>query len=276
MALREFCTTNFAGDKQYTLTEIEWLLVETLRKVLEIPYIATKKMQAEFFTLSDFYGVWLEVSARLSPMSHPLARKMLVEMERRKADLMENPLMTSAIYLDPRFQLCLDEKQKEEAIRFLVALWQRIQKLTEQNEQETESENNEAVGQSDLIVPVHSNTEHETEKISYLEQLMRNIEIQKNATSKSVGKVVLDTIQQFNGVDRLPPEVSVIEFWNKNKNIEDVLYELASVIYSVSATQVPVERSFSGLKFILSDLRTNISQKCLEDILMIYLNKHDK
>ncbi|XP_060856315.1 uncharacterized protein LOC132934050 [Metopolophium dirhodum] len=51
------------------------------------------------------------------------------------------------------------------------------------------------------------------------------------------------------------------------------LHELAKVVFSVPGTQVSVERLFSGLKFILSPYRTNISSSNLEDQLLVRTNR---
>lgn len=51
------------------------------------------------------------------------------------------------------------------------------------------------------------------------------------------------------------------------------LFELANVIFAVPGTQVSVERLFSGLKFILSPYRTNITSQNLEDQLLVRTNR---
>ena len=51
--------------------------------------------------------------------------------------------------------------------------------------------------------------------------------------------------------------VDIILYWRRKANEEDgtdIFLKLAEVIYSVPATQVTVERLFSHLKFIFSDL----------------------
>jgi len=50
------------------------------------------------------------------------------------------------------------------------------------------------------------------------------------------------------------------------------LYQLAKVIHCVPATQVSVERAFSALKLVLSDLRCNLSPISLKQIMFLKLN----
>ena len=47
------------------------------------------------------------------------------------------------------------------------------------------------------------------------------------------------------------------------------LSELAKMVSGVPATQVSVERLFSGLKYILPPYRSNISSRNVEDILLL-------
>jgi len=47
----------------------------------------------------------------------------------------------------------------------------------------------------------------------------------------------------------------------------------AKVVFNAPATQVSVEKLFSGLKFILSPYRSNISSKNLENQLLVGTNR---
>ncbi|CAH1732242.1 unnamed protein product [Aphis gossypii] len=78
-----------------------------------------------------------------------------------------------------------------------------------------------------------------------------------------------EKIEDFGRVERLTYKADVINYWKENKIAKPELFELAQILMAVPATQVSVERSFSGLKFILSDLRSSLSSDILEDILII-------
>lgn len=74
----------------------------------------------------------------------------------------------------------------------------------------------------------------------------------------------------FDNINRLEIKKSILEFWEENRNTYPyTIYQIAMVVLGAPATQVSVERSFSGLKFILRDNRGNLSKKMLEDILLI-------
>ena len=77
-------------------------------------------------------------------------------------------------------------------------------------------------------------------------------------------------IESFDGIKRISKEEKFLRFW-QNFSSPD-LQQAAFAILSVPCTQVSVERTFSTLKFILSDLRASIDPDLLEDILLINLN----
>lgn len=57
------------------------------------------------------------------------------------------------------------------------------------------------------------------------------------------------------------------------KDISPEMYMLSQVLLAVPATQVSVERLFSGLKFILPPTRSNIKNKILEEQLFVRTNR---
>lgn len=64
-----------------------------------------------------------------------------------------------------------------------------------------------------------------------------------------------------------------MRYWESVKETHFELYDLAMIIFSVPPTEVQIERDFSSLKHIFTDRRYNLTQKRLESILLIHLNK---
>lgn len=66
-----------------------------------------------------------------------------------------------------------------------------------------------------------------------------------------------------------------IDFWQQPniKKRYPELYQLSVLVNAVPVTQVTVERAFSIVAFILSSRRCKLSEKTLNDILLIRLNK---
>ncbi|XP_008178236.1 uncharacterized protein LOC103307747 [Acyrthosiphon pisum] len=66
---------------------------------------------------------------------------------------------------------------------------------------------------------------------------------------------------------------STSTFWKSMEDTYPELYILAKIVFAVPSTQVSVERLFSGLKFILSPYRSNITSKNLENQLIVRTNR---
>ena len=81
-------------------------------------------------------------------------------------------------------------------------------------------------------------------------------------------------LQNYNvQQERVNRKINILEYWRNMKTVQPELYKLSVVVFAVPATQVSVERLFSGLKFILSPLRSTINGSVLEDQLLIRVNR---
>lgn len=67
--------------------------------------------------------------------------------------------------------------------------------------------------------------------------------------------------------------VDIMCYWEDKKFTYPRLYRLAKIVHSVPATQVSVERAFSALKLVLTDLRSNLSADSIKKIMFLKLNK---
>lgn len=65
---------------------------------------------------------------------------------------------------------------------------------------------------------------------------------------------------------------NLLIYWESQRKAMPELYALANIVSAVPMTQVSVERLFSSVKFVYSDLRHNLGHKLLEDILLIRSN----
>jgi hypothetical protein len=70
----------------------------------------------------------------------------------------------------------------------------------------------------------------------------------------------------------LDRKLNPLQFWENNIYKFTMLSAVANAVMAVPATQVTVERAFSALKYIYSDLRANLKEDLLEDILIIKIN----
>lgn len=95
-----------------------------------------------------------------------------------------------------------------------------------------------------------------------------------NSSQTSV-RTKIETILKtyYINQSRLNHKINILKFWKSMETTYPEIYILAKIVFSVSSTQVSVERLFSGLKFILSPYRNNINSKNLEDQLLVRTNR---
>ncbi|EFN68823.1 Zinc finger BED domain-containing protein 4 [Camponotus floridanus] len=276
LLLKNYCTelavTKFENFE--TLTDAEWAKIEEVCRTLQPLKTCTEKLQAEQLTLSDFFSNWLETKLEIKKMNTPFAILIFEFMVSREKHLLENNVLLSALFLDPRFKILLEETQIEKAKTHLKHLWAKMMSLqgnlitSNSDSQECPSSGSES-------------TSDDFESFLKLKEIHHNSGISRSSSSSSVQlhehlslrriEILLDGYNQEQR--RISRKTNILEFWKEKSMIQPELYKLAMVVLAVPATQVSVERLFSGLKFILSPLRTNIDEAILEDQLLVRANR---
>lgn len=102
--------------------------------VLGIAYKASIALQKKSLTLSDVYAIWVKMTLHLEAcVEKPnnetnFASLLLDTVTQRKNETFNNPMMTCALFLDPRFrtQIKRDEHKMEEAKATLLNIWRRL------------------------------------------------------------------------------------------------------------------------------------------------------
>lgn len=119
-------------------------------------------------------------------------------------------------------------------------------------------------------VPVFTNNEPVVDEMDdYLTQLFGS----SDASSASIASDLKQQLHQLSIESRQPHHYDVWGHWLARKHSHPELYDVATVVLSGPSSQVSVERAFSALALILSDLRTGLSEEALQDTLLIKLNK---
>jgi hAT family C-terminal dimerisation region len=96
----------------------------------------------------------------------------------------------------------------------------------------------------------------------------------REATSRTGANIseTLKNVERFEHVPRLSSKPSVLEYWEQQKYSKPKLYKLSLVVLALPVTQVAVERTFSGLHFVLGSMRTSLDSDLGEDILFVRIN----
>ena len=188
-------------------------------------------------------------------------------MEAREGKLLENGALLSGVFLDPRYQILLTDHEKVIAKQHLKDLHRRLNNRG--GIPETRSDSRPSASADPM---------HEEEEEDELERLLRQTERIKAASGNGKGgdsssvdlSLLLDS---FDGVPRIPYEEDVFHFWRSYPSKE--LRMLAEVACSVPVTQVSLERLFSALRYILSDVRNRLREDIIDAILFLRLNGVD-
>lgn len=269
-------------------------------KILKIPFIVTKMLQKSDATLSDFYGACIMMKEKLKVCTNKqgkqtdLADRLLGEFENRRATMLNNHAMMAAVYLDRRLSADLNEYQVGLAKLILMNFWERVRKsrtkLTEVPEvnevQPNQSSNSKDESEFSFQKYFQAKgvfVDEQTQALGTMVNLSEPpiaINDTPNAT-ESVGPNYSETKSEFaillDKFERKFPiirhEISIIPFWEEQKNHFQEIYEMALIFFGIPPSQAEVERSFSQFGFVFTCRRCNLGFKLLQDIMMIKLNK---
>lgn len=260
--LRGFCDSlcpkSFPQVHKLLLTTEEWEMLENITQILEPFAVQTKLLQKEQLSLSDFFGGWATIKMSMNKTPDDLlARNLLAQMRIREKDLFDNRVLNAAVFLDPRFQQYMPNINKDSAIEFLSRLHVKLISLEKKSQNEEGTQTNDEL-ESFLSSMMYENDIRETNN--------------NNNNQPTAEPVIADILKKFIGVKE-SLNISVFDYWQKNKHIHPTLYKLASVVHSVPPTQTTVERAFSAMALIMGPLRTRISDDNLSDSLLIRLNQ---
>jgi hypothetical protein len=82
---------------------------------------------------------------------------------------------------------------------------------------------------------------------------------------------ILQDLNSIQNMKRLHSDTDMIKYYEDNVNSRN-LKKLAEVVLAAPASQVSVERAFSGLASILTPQRNRLNAELLNDILVLKLN----
>lgn len=177
--------------------------------------------------------------------------------------------MTCAIYLDPRYKCELAKHPGKIVLAKITIerLWQRIQsaekdshEMSEMNQSDKSLDWNGSIDLNTLLADVdrhYDETDSASEPIESATSLTR----------------ALDAYDAFVGNTRVNASANVLQFWETHKNtFSSELGKIANTIHAIPPTQSSIERLFFSLNFIYSDRRYNLSQRLLENILLLHSN----
>lgn len=253
------------SSKCFELILLKWPIITAIMEVLKLPYDVTMGIQHSAYTLSDFYGDWMQMTRKLEKMTQldgstkDFARILLDQTKKRESSVMNSSAMLSAVYLDPRYKFFLNESEVRIAKITLTELHTRVSeaKLLFSQSQPKEQAADEDSFEEECVKKGLSRTFYEQDMSS--------------AGPTDINSANL--FEAYERTDRIHHKNSILKFWDDHSNEHPALYELASIIHAIPPSQATVERAFSVLGYIYNHKRTRLAPETLENILMIILNR---
>jgi hypothetical protein len=274
LELKEFCVDMARNElKELHLSQSDWDKIKEICAALLPAKIATKIMQEEQLVFGDFFKAWLRCKLETKSINTNFATALAAKMTIREALLLDNDAFLAAIFMDPRFQITLSAEKKERAICHLESTWARMENLLSQ-EIELETDIGDADADAEAIVTQELELDPLELMLQQQEDANSTTDITLPRSSQLSKRQIRPILENFKNSPRLDKNTSILAHWERNKNTcPKELYELGQIALAVPPTQVSVERLFSGLKYVLTHLRTNIKPELLEDILIIRTNE---
>lgn len=105
--LKEFLTT-----QTKICVDADWDWMKTYIEAFKDTYEATLKLQDSNLVYSEFYILWMELKFKCENSLNFIKKKLSAQIKVREKKLLENELLLSAIYMDPRVNCMLTLNQK--------------------------------------------------------------------------------------------------------------------------------------------------------------------
>lgn len=174
-------------------------------------------------------------------------------MERRQDKLMKNAAFLGAVYLDPRYNTLLAEEDCVIAKAHLAATMKRIRIVS---------------GRGDEMEEVTMRMETDESEDDDMERLLKSSEKMKASQGSTTD--VKSLLDNFVRRPRIPKDCDLHDWWAGSGDPE--LLPLAQVACALPVTQVSVERTFSGLSYILDDRRMSLKDDTIDAIMLLRCN----
>lgn len=253
--MKAFCLHLADFNDKYKLDDEVWDNIDKILPVFQMFSEKMKHLQRENLTMVEAYGQWMDLTLRVQqlPKNEFIEKVDYFLGERKK--MIYNEVMLSALFLDLRFQLLLNNNEKDIAIEHLRKLCIKMKLSTNVND--------ESSGQREL-------NSTSANSISAFAEYLNQIEIETACNSQL--KTINDEIDSFGRLARFDMNVSIDHIWSRHHANHPILYQLFKIISSVPPTEVTIERNFSKLKHCITRLRCRLTNEEVERIMFLALN----
>jgi len=268
------------ANPDVSLTDQQWKQVQEIESLLQHLYAVTKNLQSNDLTPGSFFKQWKMILFRLSQTDGSLARDVLQSMQRREQLLLQNKILVAGIYVDPRYRILLNEEEQECARKTLWDL--SVRQRTQEESDELEIVEVETSSRPELAIQeiVESESSSTSSEDDFEKMLDEREQAKRRCTERDaiVSPQLTDIAQRKKDFSQALLEV---ENFDRSKKLSvmdalpsypEIIQKVAYAVTALPTTQVSVERLFSSLRIIKSDLRNRLGEDLINAILFLRTN----
>jgi len=254
------------------LSEAEWKEVEDLECLLRDPFLFTKKLQTANLTPGEFYKDWKKLLFKFAQIGGILAEAMKKSMERRGKVLLSNDVLLAAVYVDPMYRVTLTIDEQERGRKAIVAIALRMKSHEERKSRAINMDDSQDLTAVESFTLSSDSDNEDFEK--HLDQQAKRRKMENENMTHRLSPLeeyklsVTSALSEMEKIDRS----SKLSVMTAIPQYPLMLQKVAYTVTALPPTQVTVERLFSSLRIIRSDLRTLMKEDLLEAILFLRAN----
>lgn len=276
--LKDICSSD---PRNLFLPDSTWKILEEIVAALKPAKKLMIKLQSEQLTVGDCYLSWMTCKLETSDLNTTLANEITSNIENRESMLFNSEAFINAMIMDPRINSTLKIDQQQAAKSQITSLYTRLLKFYDFEKSNDHIDTTEVTDPPDEY-------ESDKENINSVQTKLRDflntsyMERHDNISTllqPRLGGIIDECVQKFKEAlsvfleePLLDCSADILKFWEHKKEKYPSLYKVAKIVLATPVTEVSVERLFSSMKFVVSDLRLNLKDDIIEDILFIRSN----
>ena len=198
-------------------------------------------------------------------------------MKEREEVLLSNKEVLASVFVDPRFRCLLTTEQTVLAKETIKQLRLRLLKLSSTKQGAQAESSVQMLGNGSNVEFVDSTGEID-EFESFLQEKWKSSQGSTSQEAVSLNAQLLAAVSALEEAiamyEQTPPvsrSVDVFAWWEE-KNWNGLFKAASTTALAIPVTQVSVERLFSGLRFILNCLRSNMSANMINSVMLVRVN----
>lgn len=216
--------------------------------------ITTKRLQTKNLTAGQMLYAWCLLEEKCAERNTPFCQGILSKLKRRRDKFTNEPAFAASVYSDLRFQSLLNDSQKEIAVTQLMSTYGRLNKL--------------GIPTTGVASACEDSGDEDSDDDDQVEMFLKRFDSKDRGVK--IASNMANDIRAMIHHPRLKHKTDIFLHWATQSNTE--LGLLCNTAVALPVTSVSVERTFSGLKFILNDLRMSMKPDIIDAIMVLRCN----